>query len=117
MAWVVTVSRTALQARDPSRAARRRQSAAALASCAMAAPGCSLHLLDLSPDLLYRMFGHLSLPERLRLSLVCRRLRQLCAGASELWRHLDARTQAGQPASSVGDVVTQILSGVYKFSE
>lgn len=83
----------------------------------MAAPGSGLHLLELSPDLLYRVCAHLTLSERLRLSLVCRKLRQLCAGASEIWRHVDARTQAGQPSSSVGDVVTQILSGVYKFAE
>lgn len=54
----------------------------------MASPA---HLLDLPPDLLIRIGAQLPFAERLRLSLVCRRWREACAGPSELWGNVDAR--------------------------
>ena len=54
------------------------------------APGADLRLLDLPPDLLARIGALLPFEERLRLSLVCRRWRDVCAGPSELWSFVDA---------------------------
>ncbi|PRW39121.1 adenylate cyclase [Chlorella sorokiniana] len=57
----------------------------------MAPAGSLLQLLDLPPDVLVSILSRLPFNERLRLSGVCRRLRQLCAGPSQLWRCVDVR--------------------------
>lgn len=46
-------------------------------------------LLELQDDLLVAVAERLPFRERLRLAEVCRRLRQLCAGPSPLWRCVD----------------------------
>ena len=60
-------------------------------------PGARLQLLDLSEDLLLRIAVHLPFTERLQLSTVCRKIRQLCAGPSELWRAVDASLWSEPP--------------------
>ena len=57
-------------------------------------------LLELPPDLLIRIGAQLPFAERLRLSLVCRRWRDVCAGPSELWSSVDARMEV---ADTVAD--------------
>ena len=54
------------------------------------APAAALQLLDLPPDLLARIGTQLPFNERLQLSLVCRRWRDVCAGPSQLWSSIDA---------------------------
>lgn len=49
-----------------------------------------MQLLDLSEDLLLRILAPLPFHQRLRLPLVCRKLRQLSAGPSELWHRVEA---------------------------
>lgn len=58
-------------------------------------------LIELPEDVLLRVAGYLPFWMRLELSLVCRRLSQLCAGPSELWRVVDAHIRfqgEGTPA-------------------
>ena len=59
------------------------------------APASALQLLDLPPDLLARIGAQLPFNERLQLSLVCRRWRDVCAGPSQLWGSIDARICRG----------------------
>ena len=63
--------------------------------------GAAPHLLDLPEDVLLRIGLHLKLHERLQLAGVCRKLRQLCAGPSELWRVLQVvlRGEEGEEAA------------------
>ena len=63
--------------------------------------GAAQHLLDLPEDVLLRIGLHLKLHERLQLAGVCRKLRQLCAGPSELWRVLQVvlRGEEGEEAA------------------
>lgn len=53
-----------------------------------------LQLLDLLPDALLRILVQLTFTERLRMSEVCRKLRLVCAGPTELWRVIDVRSPA-----------------------
>lgn len=64
-------------------------------------PQLPLGLLELPEDLLLRIALQLKLGERLRLGEVCRKLRQLCAGPSELWRSVATtlRVQGGGDAA------------------
>ncbi len=61
---------------------------AAAASPWPAGPEQATQLLDLPEDVLLRIGLQLALRERLLLAGVCRKLRRLCAGPSELWRSL-----------------------------
>lgn len=56
-----------------------------LHAAASSAPTAT-QLLDLPEDALLAIFLRLPFLDRLRLARVCRRLRQLCAGPSPLWR-------------------------------
>jgi hypothetical protein len=67
-------------------------------------PGGRLQLLDLSEDVLLRIFLHLPFMERLQLSAVCRKLRQLCAGPSELWRAVNAHLWSESPDAEVDEL-------------
>ena len=49
-----------------------------------------LQLPDLPEDIVLRIALHLPFTQRLRLSEVCHKLRQLCAGPSEMWRMVEA---------------------------
>ena len=61
-------------------------------------------LLDLPPDLLARIGALLPFEERLQLSLVCRRWREVCAGPSELWRSVDATIRHGSPLAIIPEL-------------
>ena len=73
-----------------------------------------LGLLDLPPDLLIRVGVQLLFTERLQLSLVCRRWRDVCAGPSELWSRVDARIavpfEAPGPDESVDELLARTLA-------
>ncbi|KAI7845250.1 hypothetical protein COHA_001292 [Chlorella ohadii] len=65
-------------------------------------------LLDLPPDLLARIGAQLPFIERLQLSLVCRRWRDVCAGPSELWRTVDTCICRGLRAHTGGSFAPHI---------
>ena len=93
---------------DQPQLVHRRSALSAHSSAAlqtMAAAATPPLLLDLPEDVLLRIGLQLKLNERLRLAEVCRKLRQLCAGPSELWRVLRARLRA----DGGGDAALQAL--------
>lgn len=87
----------------------------------MAPQAAQLQLLDLSADLLYRIFCQLPFTERLQLSHVSRKCRQLCAAPSELWRRVDAQPAAVEGLLGANEdafnPVQQALAGVSQFAE
>lgn len=71
--------------------------------------------LDLLPDdLLVGLFLRLPFTDRLKLTGVCRRLRQLCSSPSPLWRHVPAvsrrlRRQPGQSKLELDAAALQLV--------
>ncbi|PRW33171.1 small GTP-binding [Chlorella sorokiniana] len=71
-----------------------------MAAAAAAAAGQPPQLLDLPEDVLLRIALQLSLQGQLLLAGVCRKLRQMCAGPSELWRVVKATLRAEEGADA-----------------
>lgn len=71
-----------------------------------------LQLLDLPADVLIAISQQLPFTERLRLSGVCRRLRQLCAGPSPLWRRVEVLREM-RPQHVAGKTREQILEWIF----
>jgi hypothetical protein len=57
----------------------------------MPGQGAALGVLDLQDDILINILARLEFNQRLLLPFVCRRLRELTAGPSELWREVKAQ--------------------------